>query len=82
MRNMRTNKVVYEGTILNYEGWFSDFNPISSDEYVIEVKGHGKSVPFWIGDHLLEKASTRLGYELLSSLLQDIINREVSKEQQ
>ena len=63
IRNTTTNKVVYEGIILNYEGWFSDFNPESSDEYVIEVEGHGKSVPFWIGDHLLEKASTKLGYD-------------------
>ncbi len=63
IRNATTSKVEYKGTILNYEGWFTDFNPISTSEYIIEVEGHGVSVPFWIGDHLLEKAATKLGYD-------------------
>lgn len=44
--------------------WFWRFRSlVSTDEYIIEVEGDGKSVPFWIGDHLLEKASTKLGYD-------------------
>ncbi|AUP79710.1 hypothetical protein [Flavivirga eckloniae] len=65
IRNTRTKEIEYKGTILNYEGWFSDFNPISTDEYVIEVEGedHGISVPFKIEEHLLERKSTKLGYD-------------------
>lgn len=63
IRNLSTNETAYEGKMLNYEGWFTDFNPISTDEYIIEVEGHGKSVPFWIGDHLLEKNASKLGYD-------------------
>lgn len=58
-----TNEVVYAGKILNYQGWFSDFNPQSSvNEYVVEVEGHGKSVPFLISDHLMELKSSRMAY--------------------
>lgn len=62
--NTRTSKVAYEGLMLNQEGWFTSFNPITAgDEYVIEVEGHGRSVPFWIADHLLEKAASKLAYD-------------------
>ncbi len=62
IRNKSTGLVMYQGSMLNNEGWFTDFNPISTDEFIIEVEGHGKSVPFWIADQLLEKNATKLGY--------------------
>lgn len=62
--NTRTNQEVFQGTILNNEGWFSSFNPQgSTDQYVVEVAGHGQSVPFWIADHLMEKVSSKLAYD-------------------
>jgi hypothetical protein len=61
--NTRTGKTEYEGKMLFDEGWFSEFNPKTTDEYVIEVKGRGRSVPFWIADHLMEKISTKLAYD-------------------
>ncbi len=63
IRNVRSGEVEFEGNMLNYEGWFSEFNPTSTDEYVIEVAGHGTSDPFWIADHLLENKSCKLGYD-------------------
>ena len=61
--NTKDSQVVFEGKILNYEGWFSNFNPIAADdEYLIEVEGHGQSVPFLIGDHLMELKSSRMAY--------------------
>lgn len=61
--NQRTGKVEYEGKMIFSQGWFSDFNPVTQDEYVIEVKGKGRSVPFWIADHLIEKVSSKLAYD-------------------
>ena len=62
--NNENGEVVYEGNILNNQGWFTDFNPVSaSNEFVIEVKDRGKSVPFWIADHLMEKVSSKLAYD-------------------
>lgn len=61
--NQRTGKVEYEGKMIFSQGWFSDFNPVTQDEYVIEVKGKGRSVPFWIADHLMEKVSSKLAYD-------------------
>lgn len=61
--NTRTSKAEFEGEMLNYEGWFSNFNPDGKDEYVIEVEGHGRSVPFEISDHLLEMSSSKLAYD-------------------
>ena len=49
--NTATNQVVFEGEILNQEGWFTRFNPVSKDEFRVEVEGVGTSVPFWIADH-------------------------------
>ena len=58
------SEVLFEGEILNNEGWFTLFNPVSAgDEYVVEVDGHGRSVPFWIADHLMEKVSSKLAYD-------------------
>jgi hypothetical protein len=62
--NPKTNQVVFEGKMLNNEGWFTEFNPTSAGiEYLIEVEGHGKSVPFWVADHLMEKVSSKLAYD-------------------
>ena len=42
--NSRTSQEVFEGKMLNNEGWFTTFNPVgSADEYVVEVEGHGRS---------------------------------------
>jgi hypothetical protein len=57
-------KIVFKGKIENQQGNFTAFNPTASQvEYVIEVKGFGRSVPFWIADHLMEKVSSKLAYE-------------------
>lgn len=61
--NQRTGEIEYEGKMIFNQGWFSDFNPQTQDEYVIEVKGKGRSVPFWIADHLIEKVSSKLAYD-------------------
>lgn len=62
--NTRTNQTVFEGKMLNNQGWFSELNPVTSgDEYMVEVEGRGKSVPFWIADHLMEKVSSKLAYD-------------------
>lgn len=63
VKNCRTGKVEFEGKMVFDQGWFTDFNPQTTDEYVIEVKDKGKSVPFWIGDHLMEKISSKLAYD-------------------
>lgn len=61
--DLNTNQTVFEGKMLNFQGWFSEFNPFeSSDEFIVEVDGHGKSVPFFIGDHLMELKSSQLAY--------------------
>lgn len=62
--NTKTNQTVFEGKMMNNQGWFSELNPFTSgDEYVVEVDGRGKSVPFWIADHLMEKVSSKLAYD-------------------
>lgn len=61
--NHSTKQVVFEGQMLNQEGWFSQFNPSSKNEFYIEVAEHGSSVPFWIADHLMEKISSKLAYD-------------------
>ncbi|MDO6819556.1 cellulase N-terminal Ig-like domain-containing protein [Zobellia sp. 1_MG-2023] len=62
--NTATSKVVFEGEMLNNEGWFSGFNPTGSNvEYVIKVDGYGSSVPFLVADHLMETASSKLAYD-------------------
>ena len=54
---------VFEGEILNHEGWFTAFNPDDEGDYIVEVAGHGRSVPFAIGDHLMERISSKLAYD-------------------
>ena len=62
--NITTNQTVFEGSILNNEGWFTAFNPVTNgNEYVVRVKGRGQSVPFWIADHLMEKIASKLAYD-------------------
>ena len=59
-----SNQPVFEGIILNQQGYFTAFNPpSSSDLFVIEVAGRGRSAPFWVADHLLEKISSKLAYD-------------------
>jgi hypothetical protein len=61
--NTSSNEVVYNGSVLNYEGWFTDCNPVTSgNEYIVEVEGHGGSAPFLIGDHLMELKSSQFAY--------------------
>ncbi len=56
-------KPLFSGTIKDYSGDFTSFNPQSTEEFVIKVSGHGHSFPFWIADHLMEKVSSQLGYQ-------------------
>lgn len=80
--NTRTGESVYQGALLNSEGWFSDFNPVgSTDEYVVEVKDRGRSVPFWVADHLMEKLSSKLAYDFFVDVrgYADLDKYEISK---
>jgi hypothetical protein len=62
--NTKTSQPVFEGKILNNQGWFTEFNPVTAGvEYIVEVEGRGQSKPFWIADHLLEKVSSKLAYD-------------------
>ncbi|MBC9797152.1 discoidin domain-containing protein [Sinomicrobium weinanense] len=49
---------VYQGEIQNGVGDFSDFDPESEKEYVIEARGH-RSFPFRIGPNWLERVTYR-----------------------
>ena len=53
----------YSGVIENFAADFTDFNPITTEEFVVKVPGHGVSYSFWIADHLIEGLSSRLAYE-------------------
>ncbi len=80
--NTKSNTTVYEGKMLNNEGWFSNFNPInSSDEYIIEVEGRGKSVPFWVAGHLMEKLSSKLAYDFFADVrgFEDLSKYDMNK---
>jgi hypothetical protein len=80
--NTRTSETVYKGRIINFEGWFNDFNPITStDEYVVDVKDRGQSVPFWVADHLIEKVSSKLAYDFFVDVrgYADLNKYEISK---
>lgn len=67
--NTKTNQTVFEGKMINNQGWFTAFNPVSAgDEYTIEVEGRGKSVPFWIASHLMEKVSSKLAYDFFADV--------------
>jgi hypothetical protein len=62
--NDSDGKEMFRGEVLNFEGWFTELNPRGvNGEYVVEVDGHGRSVPFQIGDHLIERISSKLAYD-------------------
>ncbi|HQS55509.1 MAG: hypothetical protein B7Y15_09830 [Bacteroidetes bacterium 24-39-8] len=80
--NTRTNQEVFQGNILNNEGWFTSFNPQgSTDQYIVEVAGHGQSVPFWVADHLMEKVSSKLAYDFFVDVrgFEDLDKYDMSK---
>jgi hypothetical protein len=80
--NIKTHQTVFEGKMLNNQGWFSGLNPVTSgDEYVVEVEGRGQSVPFWIADHLIEKVSSKLAYDFFSDVrgYEDLDKYDMSK---
>jgi hypothetical protein len=63
-RILSGGKVAFSGTVSGSAGDFTDFNPRASGaEYVVEVDGLGRSVPFWIEPHLMERLSSRLAYQ-------------------
>lgn len=78
----KTNQVVFEGKMINNQGWFTEFNPVSAGgEYIVEVEGRGKSVPFWIADHLMEKVSSKLAYDFFADVrgYDDLTKYDMSK---
>ncbi|MCC5928654.1 MAG: hypothetical protein JJU28_05355 [Cyclobacteriaceae bacterium] len=80
--NTKNNELVFEGKILNNQGWFSEFNPVTAgDEYIIQVEGHGQSKPFWIADHLMEKISSKLAYDFFIDVrgYEDLDKYDMSK---
>lgn len=63
-RIVSAGKTVFTGKISGQAGDFTALNPANSKaEYVVEVDGFGKSVPFWIAEHLMERLSSRLAYQ-------------------
>jgi hypothetical protein len=80
--NTKTNQTVFEGKMLNNQGWFTEFNPVTAgDEYVVEVEGRGQSKPFWIAEHLLEKVSSKLAYDFFVDVrgYEDLDKYDMSK---
>ena len=62
LTDLLTNSKVFEGTIKDGKGDFSEYRPDdSSKEYVIRVRGEGlkdgQSYPFWIRDQLAQRIS-------------------------
>lgn len=67
--NNQRGQIVYSGKVLNNQGWFTEFNPVTAgDEFVVEVEGRGRSVPFWIAGHLMEKISSKLAYDFFADV--------------
>lgn len=65
----RVGEVVYRGTVRGQAGELGVFDPVSADDgYLIEVEGHGRSHPFWVGDHLMERLSSRLAYQFFADV--------------
>lgn len=60
--NLRTGEVEYKSRAIYGEGWFSEFNPTTTDEFVVEIDGK-RSVPFVIGDHYIQRISSKLAYD-------------------
>ncbi len=55
---------VFQGTVKNYSGDFSSFNPAGfSAEYIVKVKGLQQSVPFKITPFYQELISSKLAYD-------------------
>lgn len=54
----KDRKILYSGIIENGKGYFSNFNPISSEEFII-VSGQEESFPFRIGPYWLERVTYR-----------------------
>lgn len=79
--NTASGRVEFQGEIINQEGWFTAFNPVSKDEFRVEMEGYNASVPFWIADHLIEKLSSKLGYEFFIDVRgsEDPINANLPK---
>lgn len=80
--NSKTSQTVFEGKMLNNQGWFTEFNPVTAgDEYVVAVEGRGQSKSFWIADHLLEKVSSKLAYDFFVDVrgYEDLDKYDMSK---
>ena len=61
---VRDGQIAFQGAIRGHVGDFSAFEPPSStDEYVVDIDGFERSVPFWVADHLMERLSSRLAYQ-------------------
>lgn len=76
------NQTVFEGKIVNSQGWFSELNPVASgDEYRVEIEGYGQSKSFRIADHLMEKISSKLAYDFFSDVrgYEDLDKYDMSK---
>ena len=78
----KSRQMLFTGKILNNQGWFTEFNPVSAgSEYIVEVEGRGLSVPFWIADHLMEKVSSKLAYDFFADVrgYEDLNKYDMSK---
>ena len=59
-----TGKTVFKGTVRNYSGDFTAFNPASHPaEYFVKVKGLQPSVPFKIAPFYQQLISSKLAYD-------------------
>lgn len=62
--SVTSGKTVFKGTVRNYSGDFSSFNPaIHSAEYVVKVNGLKPSVPFKIAPFYQQLISSKLAYD-------------------
>ena len=64
MVNTNSRDTVYEGTLSGLKGDFSDFNPISKDEFMIRV-GTDTSFHFGIGMWWLERTTYELAVDFM-----------------
>jgi hypothetical protein len=56
--NNSTKEAVFTGKVLHQKGDFSNFNPLSSDEFLVQIEGL-QSFPFRIGPNWLERVTYR-----------------------
>ncbi|MEK7415740.1 MAG: hypothetical protein AAB263_20735 [Planctomycetota bacterium] len=54
---------VFTGKIVGQAGDFTTFDPAGSAEFVVDVPGAGRSHPFVIADHALERAASAFAYQ-------------------